>query len=668
MMSIPIRQIKEDRPVFKKQLFLAPAVALIASLSFASSVFALDYSNRQGNKATFETLEEARQNGAAAAASTGVTKGRAFKSHPALDGYPKGTTFVYRSANLFGGRGIRCNTNILVFAEKSFLNNNAALAYLKGLGVIDIIDNAVGSAVLITPADPKAGFTASDQKHYYALQTAMLSLRASERVDNVITTYTDAEYFGGFGFLYAIGIDGGATFFNNYIASSFDCASRLAGVLLINGKMDEIYNVASILPAYLVNASDAAQTKYKAANHTDAVRGDSKTTTYFNEALPLQQVIVRKETSPDLAAIARKAYDEVLSRAMRIPVVKQGLYSAGTPYQGYNYDQAPYSLSARNVVANGVTPSGISVFRRQEARFSNIKTKSGEYLQTWIEYIPNEVLEKKAEGDVPLVIAFHGGGDDPEAFVEEVGWLELAGRQRLIVVAPEHQNLDADHAVLGDASAALAAYMMATYPAIDASRVYVSGYSMGGEATLVLGTSHPRMLAAAVDMAGAMFTFSKESQSIVSEDSSIVQVQQSIPRELPTQFKEIDLPFMFLTSAYDSTNNVKWEDGSITNNVQVVLNKFLMFNKMNQIGYDFTVHPKCGFQADAWTESLLKNEHKSYTWYLNNKNNVPMVALSYTADLIHALYPEYARIAWNYMAHFSRDQKTGAIKYTPYMR
>ena len=45
-----------------------------------------------------------------------------------------------------------------------------------------------------------------------------------------------------------------------------------------------------------------------------------------------------------------------------------------------------------------------------------------------------------------------------------------------------------------------------------------------------------------------------------------------------------------------------------------------------------------------------------------------MVALNYVKDLIHALYPEYAGIAYDYMKHFSRDQKTGELKYTAYVK
>jgi pimeloyl-ACP methyl ester carboxylesterase len=633
--------------VLKNQSPLTLALALIVSLSFTSGAFALNYSNRLGNKATFETLEETRVSSPAAAASQGSGKGN-FKSHPVLDGYPKGTTYVYRSANLWSGRANRSNTNILVFAEKSFQDKDAALAYLKDLGLINIIDTAIGSVVLVTPSDPKAGFTAADQKHYYALQTAMLSLGGSERSNNVITTYSDGDYFGGFGFLYVIGIDGGATFFNNYIASTFDYASRIAGVLLINSRMDEVRQVTSVLPAYLVNATEAVEAKYKAANKTDAVKGNAKATTYFNQDLPLQQVTVNRESSPDAAAIIKRVYDEMFSRAMRIPVVKQGLHSAGTPYQGYNFDQAPYSLAARNVVTNGVAPDGISVFPHQEDKFSSIKTKTGEYLQTWYEYVPGEVLQNRvAPGSVPLVIALHGGGDDPQAFVEEVGWLEMARQKRFIIVAPEHQSLYSDQPVLGESIAALAVYMMKAYPAIDASRVYASGYSMGGGATLTISTSHPRMLAAVVDMAGAMFTFTDK---------------------MDAQFKETDLPFMYLTSAYDLQPNINPEDGSLSDSSQVLLNKFLLFNNMRQVSYDFRAHPKCGFQADAWSETLLNDEHENFIWYLNNKQGVPMVALNYTADLIHALYPQYARMAWDYLIQFSRDQKTGAIQYNPYAK
>ena len=51
-----------------------------------------------------------------------------------------------------------------------------------------------------------------------------------------------------------IGIGIGATFLNNYVAPVLDYVSRIGGLLLINGTMERIREVADEVPAYLVNA------------------------------------------------------------------------------------------------------------------------------------------------------------------------------------------------------------------------------------------------------------------------------------------------------------------------------------------------------------------------------------------------------------------------------
>ena len=86
--------------MLKKQSSLTIALALTAGLSFISGAFALDYSGSQKNQATFETLEEARVSGPVAIAKIEGYAGRSFKSHPVLDSYPKGTTYIYRSPGL----------------------------------------------------------------------------------------------------------------------------------------------------------------------------------------------------------------------------------------------------------------------------------------------------------------------------------------------------------------------------------------------------------------------------------------------------------------------------------------------------------------------------------------------------------------------------------------
>jgi hypothetical protein len=84
--------------------------------------------------------------------------------------------------------------------------------------------------------------------------------------------------------------------------------------------------------------------------------------------------------------------------------------------------------------------------------------------------------------------------------------------------------------------------------------------------------------------------------------------------------------------------------------------------------FDSNTYPVAGFKADPIENIKLNNEYKNTSWYINNADGVPMIALSVTEGLVHALYPEYGKIMWNFAKHYSRDQKTGAIKYKPYSK
>jgi pimeloyl-ACP methyl ester carboxylesterase len=644
--------------MFKKALCYAVTLAMLFSCSFTIGAFASDYNNGcQDNEATFETLEETRVSSPAAVAGLETNDGKTFVSHPVLDDYPENTTYVYRSPNLYGGRAAaRMNTNILVFAEQSFADKDAALAYLKNLGLIDIIDKAIGSVVLVTPSDPASGFTSADQKYYYELQTAMLAQKAYETNGDTRTYYSDAEYFGGYGYLYVIGIDGGSTFLNNYIANTLDYVGRIAGMLLIGGQMDVIRNVASIVPVYLVNATDDVIAKYRAADATDATIAENGKTTCYNQNLPLQKVVVAENANPSAAAYISDAYYSLFIKAMRVPVEERGLNSASSPYQGYGFDQAPYSLCDRNAVIDGVTEDGISVTEHSsDTLFADYATDDGAYLKTWFEYLPEEVLDgTAADGSVPLVLGLHGSGDDPRVFVDEYGLLEVAGRERLAVVAPEHQYISGeDREVELQALPALVKYMLATYPALDASRVYVMGYSMGGGATLKAIYGDPSLFAAATPMSpipgyGSPYTPSDEL--------------------LASSYNGVTIPVMFSTSGFDLTATFDQSTHGISSLFQTVLNRFVGLDGLANIdAFDFTKYPTSGFAADRVVTQTLNNEYENTTWYLNNADGVPMVALTFTEGLVHALYPEYGELAWNFVKHYSRNQETGEIEYDPYV-
>ena len=121
---------------------------------------------------------------------------------------------------------------------------------------------------------------------------------------------------------------------------------------------------------------------------------------------------------------------------------------------------------------------------------------------------------------------------------------------------------------------------------------------------------------------------------------------------------------MFTTSSFDLGGAFDANAGTIAVGYQTQLNLFLGYNGMKKIdAFDFKTYPVNGFKGDRMVRVKANGEHDVYRWFINDPAGIPMMALAYTEDLIHALYPEYGKIAWEFAKHYSRDQKTGAIRY-----
>ena len=626
--------------MMKKILVLLLALCMLLS---CSSAFALNYQQHFSHPATFETLEEAHANGPALLEQL---TGRKYVADPALDDYPVGTTYVYRSADTYTAlsAAYRMNTNILVYTDQVPADKDAALAYLKELGVIDIIDQAHGSAILVTPING-TDFAAADAYAYFQLQSAMCNLGFSLRGENGSTYYADNTYFGGLTYRYVIGIDGGASFINNFIAGTLDNISRVAGLLLYGGKMEDISKVAGLVPAYLVNASPKAIAKYTAANETDAYAAMDGKELYFNQART-QQAVVVDQADALTADLVTDAYYGFLINAMRVPVLKAGENNGNMLYSNYNFNQTPYTLSKRIAIVDGTTDTGLVVLEKCEDRFSAMVNDKGEYLDTWYEILPEEVLNNTAPAkSVPLWLGNHGGGDDPVQFLDEIGLLELASKERHAIVAAENQSIGND--IRAEALPALVKYMLETYPALDPSRVYTTGYSMGGGATFAAICGEPSLFAAAIPMAAVTHNATPEQEA---------------------RFEKTDLPVLLLTSTYDyfyDTTTFHMRK-SFMCDYPTMMNDYKRYNGIATVDeYDWDTYPLVGCPADIYVRTKLNNEYNTHLYLFNNDEEVPMVGLSVTEFLPHGLYPEYAKVAWNFAKHYSRDVETGEIIYNP---
>ena len=203
--------------------------------------------------------------------------------------------------------------------------------------------------------------------------------------------------------------------------------------------------------------------------------------------------------------------------------------------------------------------------------------------------------------------------------------------------------------VNGKALPALVRYMLETYPALDPGRVYVTGYSMGGAATVEAVECAPELFAAAVPMAAG------------TPWGLHVPTEEEI-----AAFEKVDVAVMFTTSQYDLDGAYNQAEGILGQGYQDAISLFSGFNGLGKIEYDFEKYPTVGFKTDRIVTKLLNDEYENRTWYKNNEAGAPVLAVSFTELLPHGLHPDYGMdLAWNYMKRFSRNTETGELVYNP---
>lgn len=615
----------------------------------------LNYWNRQDNPATFETLDEVR---AHAPAATSLLSGNSrFPQipNPKLEDFPKGLVYIYRSPNLYGGQtAARNNTSFIVFADRRFETKEEGKAYLEELGLIRLIDEAIGTILLEMPENGE-GYAESDLQHCYVLHEALFSQKALVEIDGQKCCPAESEYCGGYGKTYMFGIGKGATFMNNFVAGSRDeLIGRVAGYFTYGGEMSDAVTVSQYVPAFIVNGCSTEIMKFRIANGTDAYSVSDGVEKFYQQALPLRQVRAARDPQGNVAYWIEKAFRSMFMFLQRSSNVSTKYLepSVANCYQGYVPSPAisRFALSARNPIINGRAVIGdLQVtFKYDADRFSGIKgdgsghmAAEGDYLDTWYEVLPQDVLNHTAPiHSVPLLLANHGGGDDHLMFLDETGLLLTAGQRHFAIVAPMHSGISL---LAGEAFYQLVQYMLETYPALDPERVWVTGYSMGGYATYNCMAAHPELFAAACPMAMPLRDF---------------------PDSADALYETYDLPAMIVSSTYDFA---AWDHVNNHLNAGALdfIQKFSGYNGIRPVeAFDFVRYPVIGRPFDSFSLTTVNGEWRNGEWLINNGQGVPMLGLNVTEYLQHSLWPGYGDIAYNFFRHYRRSQKTGEILYT----
>ncbi|MBQ8994903.1 MAG: hypothetical protein IJ091_03725 [Oscillospiraceae bacterium] len=597
---------------------------------------------RLGNKAFFGTVKELAEY----AYQEEVIFSRYLESIPA-DLY-----WVYRSLDCFGTNSYgRRNTCFWVFWGEPLSTKEDALALFEKTGLRTLIDALRGSVVILSPV--KEEWTQEDADNLTRLQRIALDCML--------------DYFGSFGTNYFIGIDSGADFIHDYVTSSPEISCTVAGAIAIGGATHpEKANLASAdfilqshaFPAYLFDSNDDIVNRYL---HLQGMENSVKEETeeisvYTSKVQPLLQVMVDRSKEGDAASRIRNGYEKLLCKRMCIPV---------GPGRNSLMDSTYWALGRK------YSSDELGLV---EKHHENGEILSGTQIRRWYIWIPKEAF-LKTEKKIPLILLLHGHCDDPRSLAEQCGFLELAGKERIVVCAPEHQyitdlslddlNKDSNKAhQLGR----FVDHMFSECPMLDPERVYVTGFSRGGLNTCMLSFFETQRFAAAAPLSGlGLFGVGESSGETVSVDNW-VSVMKKEGKEL-----ELGLPAYILVCGRDSVfsdryglrAHLKLESlgGRYGGGAADALNIYRILNGLSQISaedYDFSRYPFWGFPmeespATQTPDLLIRNGQ------ICGKGGHPVLHFAVPEGLDHSLYFAYAEEMWNFCKHCRRDQESKEI-------
>ncbi len=492
------------------------------------------------------------------------------------------------------------NAVIYLYPDKPYADEAEVLTALTELGLIDIAESAPAFIVVPNPLNGES-YTEADLSVY----TESNIYLAGGKIISFTPPTGEFARLTYHNLQYVIAEGDGATFVHNTLTQN---ANRIAGVLTFGGEMkaDLAHGVA--LPAYLVNADETAVAYYKAVNGTDSEPAAGH---FVNSGYTEKQVRVADGTDAFDAAAIADAWGTMLSRTTRAPMLN-------------------------DVVANTMDMSEWVLMTWPNYDELGLTVTQTSYHYEGKDYVAYDYVPASYTGDkaVPLVVLLHGFSEDPLCPAATCGWADMAAENGFILVAPDYVNDIMSTGIATECVMAAVERAMKEYN-IDTSRVYLTGFSMGGMNTIYASYAHTDVFAAIAPMAGFPML-----------------------GEFATLADEYDLPTFFLTGLSDD-KNVTWDENGnvcVTAMGGNVAAQAAAFNGIKLAAEaDFSINP-WGYAADADTTLV----HQDTNYYVSDLYAAgytnPMVRLVGVENTAHACSNVYASLAWEYISRFARGE------------
>ena len=522
------------------------------------------------------------------------------------------TTQTYGGPTRAEGRSYNFTPLFLVYPDGR-VDEAGAAALLEELGIQPTLDDNYGVAVVVNPVGAKYDAQADFD--------AFVALYDRSRSGN----------------LKVVGIGAGATFVNQVLAPK--AGDHIAGILTVSGAPARL---AKGFTSYGVPAYVAGKTAKKVAAAYIALNGAvAQEDHYVNP----DEELLTVWTDPSvrgLGEVFADAWKKVLGRNYRFNNYQHTQYE-GQRFGQYGPDELePYldwePLDMTRIIVEQPQGSG---------------QNAGKWL--WYEYWPNELLAGAAPQSVPVMVLLHGNQNDPRTQAETSGFIQVAGRERFLVVEMEWQGSVSYQAMGHDGIENVLLQLLAKYPQLDPSRIYAEGLSAGSMTASALGIKKSHVFAAVGGHSGG----------IMGGRGGAFPGMDPIWNEATQKRGAVEMPYCSVLGTADNVVPFIRPDNWRGNGY---FNAWRIYEQMNGMTVvdelDFSVDPLFG-QRLRDRETIRTNKGAGITIETGQlyKGDMPLIKIVAVVDYGHWNFQPTAQIMWDFFKQYRRDPDTRKLIY-----
>jgi len=279
----------------------------------------------------------------------------------------------------------------------------------------------------------------------------------------------------------------------------------------------------------------------------------------------------------------------------------------------------------------------------------------------WSVFTPNEIYENYGENHkFPVVFCLHGNNNNI-LLAETYGFAELGGKEGFITIVPWAQNEDI---ILEEVPRIMNILREKGYP-MDEERIYASGFSKGGAATMRVGINYPDMFAA-IAPGGAhparLVDENDEALNAMTPNMGFTaqQYENAAKYEMPVLFFGGTCDNMPLSA--DAGNWIKIS-GAIAPEVTEKTVADITANS----GYGVERMTGLQFKLDQMKIKPLDDTYY-YIGSYYNKDGVCTFRTVAVEGAPHWLVKSEAAVVWDFLSQFARNKTTGQLMYTSQLK